>query len=232
MKMDIPELVTRIVLSFLILLTLTRSRGRLEISQTTFFTFVSAITIGTIGGSLVTNNILSIRNGVIALIGWSILTLAMELIDIKSKKARVLIEGQPIIVIKDGQIMEDSLRKARLDIDTLNAMLREKSAFSVSDVQYAIFETDGKLSVMKKEEKQSLTKSDMNISSVNVFPIPTAVIADGKVNSESLSKLNLDKEWLDQQLKQSGVETISEVFYAEVQKDGSLYVDKRSDTVH
>jgi uncharacterized membrane protein YcaP (DUF421 family) len=232
MKMDIPELVTRIVLSFLILLTLTRIMGRQEISQTTFFTFVSAITIGTIGGSLVTNNILSIRNGVIALIGWSILTLAMELIDIKSKKARVLIEGQPIIVIKDGQIMEDSLRKARLDIDTLNAMLREKSAFSVSDVQYAIFETDGKLSVMKKEEKQSLTKSDMNISSVNVFPIPTAVIADGKVNSESLSKLNLDKEWLDQQLKQSGVETISEVFYAEVQKDGSLYVDKRSDTVH
>jgi uncharacterized membrane protein YcaP (DUF421 family) len=231
--MDILELLTRIIISFLVLLTLTRIMGRQEISQTTFFTFVSAITIGTIGGSLVINNALSIRNGVIALVGWSILTVAMELIDIKSKKARVLIEGQPVIVIKDGQILEEALRKARLDIDALNAMLREKNAFSVADVQYAIFETDGKLSVMKKDEKQALTKRDMNITSTpTVFPIPTAVISDGKVNNESLRKLNLDKVWLEQQLQQGGVTSASEVFYAEVQKDGTLYIDKRNDTVH
>jgi uncharacterized membrane protein YcaP (DUF421 family) len=232
--MGILELTIRIVVSFLVLLSLTRIMGRKEISQMTFFNFVSAISIGTIGGALVTNQTLSIRNGIFALVGWTIFTIAMEFIDIKSKKARVVIEGEPIILIKDGQIMEKELRKVRLDIDALNAKLRQKNVFSISDVEYAIFESNGKLSVMKKANKQSLTRSDMNIQQAmtNLYPMPTGVISDGKVNFENLSKLNLNQQWLDQQLQQSGINSVSDIFYAEVQKDGTLYIDKRNDLIH
>jgi uncharacterized membrane protein YcaP (DUF421 family) len=119
--------------------------GRKEIAQLTVFNFVSGITIGTIGGSLVTNQNLSIWEDIFALSGWAAITLIMGFIDIKLKSARKLIEGQPVIVIKNGQVMEDSLRKVRLDINALNTMLRQKNAFSIADVEYAIFETNGKL---------------------------------------------------------------------------------------
>lgn len=229
--MSISDLILRLVIAFITLLVLSRLMGRKEISQMTFFNFISGISIGTIGASLAIDSSLSIRNGLLALLGWSIFTILLGLLDIKSKKARIAIEGQPIIVIKKGKVMEDKLRKARLDIDVLNALLRQKNVFSVTDVDYAIFEINGKLSVMKKETKQALTKSDMNIQQVktDVFPLATAVISDGKIDKENLGKLNLDKQWLDQQLQIAGVRSVSEVFYAEVQKDGTLYIDNKHD---
>ncbi|MCT2535742.1 DUF421 domain-containing protein [Aquibacillus koreensis] len=232
--MELSELLLRIGLSFFVLLGLTRVMGRKELSQLTFFNFVSGIAIGSIAANLVVSQNLSIRNGIIALAGWSALTIVMGLIDIKSKKARKFIEGEPLILIKNGQIMESALRKARLDIDALNAILREKNAFSIADVDYAIFETDGKLSVMKKHNKQSVKRSDMLLQKVadDVYPMPTEVISDGTVNQKNLEDLNLDKKWIDKQLEDVGIKDVGDVFYAELQKDGSLYIDKKNDVIH
>jgi uncharacterized membrane protein YcaP (DUF421 family) len=152
--------------------------GRKEISQMTFFNFVSGIAIGTIGASLAIDPSLTVRNGLIALVGWTLITILLGYIDIKSKKVRELIEGQPRILIKKGQIMEGELRKVRLDIDALNALLRQKNIFAVPEVDYAIFETDGNLSVMKKDPCQPLSKSDLGIQNTapNTYPISTEVI--------------------------------------------------------
>ena len=232
--MPVAELILRLAIAFFTLLVLTRLMGRKEISQMTFFNFISAISIGTLGASLAIDSSISIRNGVIALVAWSAFTIIIGLLDIKSPKFRLAIEGQPRILIKKGQIMEHELRKVRLDIDALNVLLRKKNVFSFADVDYAIFETDGSLSVMKKEPKQPLTKSDMNIyqTKPSVFPISTSVISDGEIKHENLNKLNLDQQWLEEQLKRSGVDSISDVFYAEVQKDGTLYIDYKNDMLH
>ena len=232
--MSITELVLRLAIAFIALLALTRLMGRKEISQMTSFNFVSAISIGTLGASLAIDASISVTNGLIALIAWSAFTILMNLLDLKAPKLRYAINGQPIILIKKGKIMDEALRKVRLDLDTLNALLRKKNVFSVCDVDYAIFESDGTLSVMKKEPKQTLTKSDMNINqtNVNVFPISTSVISDGEIKQENLKKLNLDRQWLERQLKLSGVDSISDVFYAEVQKDGTLYIDYKNDVLH
>jgi uncharacterized membrane protein YcaP (DUF421 family) len=232
--MPLFELSLRLILAFMTLLVLTRLMGRKELSQMTFFNFVSGIAIGTIGASLAIDSTLSIRNGLIALVGWSAITIALGFIDIKSKKARELIEGQPRILIKKGQIMEGELRKVRLDIDALNALLRKKNVFSVTEVDYAIFETDGNLSVMKKEPQKSVTKSDMGVQQTvpNVYPTATEVISDGKIITSNLKKLNLNTQWLEQQLHLSGINSISDVFYAEVQRDGTLYIDNKNDVLH
>ncbi|SEM11022.1 Uncharacterized membrane protein YcaP, DUF421 family [Mesobacillus persicus] len=232
--MDIPELIIRIAIGFIVLFFLTRSLGRKEISQMTFFNFVSAIAIGSIAANLVVNQNLSIQNGVLALVGWSAFTLLMDYIDIKSKKARKVITGDPITVIKEGKIVERALGKSRLDIDSLKAMLRQNSIFSVADVDYAIFETNGKLSVMPKEPRQPLTKSDMNkvSSTKKAVPIPTEVVTDGRILTNNLSKLNLDEKWLEQQLQQAGVNSVSDVFYAEVQQDGTLFTDSKQNLLH
>ncbi|MGV3466072.1 MAG: YetF domain-containing protein [Heyndrickxia sp.] len=232
--MSIPVLLLRLCIAFIILLILTRIMGRKEISQMTFFNFVSAISIGTIGASLAIDPSITFVNGVIALVGWTLITIIMGIIGINSKKANDAIVGDPMILIRKGEIMEDALRKARLDIGSLNALLRKKDVFAVSDVDYAIFETDGSLSVMKKQQKQTLTKGDISIpqSNTDINPITMAVVTDGEVNNENLKKLNLNEQWLTQQLNSAGIHSVSDVFYAEVQKDGSLYFDKRKDVLH
>ncbi|WP_085992624.1 YetF domain-containing protein [Oceanobacillus senegalensis] len=231
--MSVMELLLRVFISFFVLFLMARIMGRKEISQMTFFNFVSAIAIGSISGSFVTSQNLSILNGVLALVGWGAITVILGIIDIKSKVARKVTTGQPIIVVKDGKIMENALRKARLDVDSLISLLRKNQVFSVSDVDFAIFETNGNLSVNLKHEKKPITREDMNMNSAsNIYSNTIQVISDGKVLRKNLSKINLDQQWLDKQLEQQGIHNLSEVFYAEVQKDGSLYIDNKDDYIH
>ncbi|WP_342743265.1 DUF421 domain-containing protein [Metabacillus halosaccharovorans] len=89
-----------------------------------------------------------------ALILWGSITLLSDYIVLNSKKARIVLEGEPKIVIKNGKMMEDVMRKTKLDIDSINSLLRQKNIFSILDVRYAILEVNGELSVVKKEESQ------------------------------------------------------------------------------
>ncbi|MGM0950541.1 MAG: YetF domain-containing protein [Bacillota bacterium] len=229
--MPIPQLIIRLIIAFITLLVLTRLMGRKEIAQLTFFNFVSAISIGTIGASLAIDSTLSIRNGFIALFAWSAFTIIVGFLDIKFPAFRFAVEGQPVILIRKGKIMDKQLRSVRLDLDALQTLLRKKNIFSLADVDYAIFETDGSLSVLKKQAKQNVTKKDMNVQGENAkVSHPASVIADGKVREDNLKKLNLNKQWLMDQLKESGIQHPKEVFYAEVQTDGTLYIDKKENS--
>ncbi|SER57382.1 YetF domain-containing protein [Salipaludibacillus aurantiacus] len=224
--MDTSELILRIAFSFLVLFVMTRITGRKEISQMTFFNFASAIAIGSISANLVVNANFSIQHGFIALLGWTILTLVMDLIDIKSKEGRKVVTGDPVIVIKEGKIVDKELKNQRLDLDALNSMLRQQRIFSLAEVDYAILEPNGKLSVLSRDYNLPLTKQDMNITGPQkVFPLPTEVISDGLVIKKNLEKLKLDIDWLKQQLDQAGIHSFSDVFYAQVQTDGSLFID-------
>lgn len=232
--MGVVELLLRLALSFISLLLLTRIMGRKEISQMTFFNFVSSIALGTLGASLAIDSSLSVRNGIIALVAWTLFTILMGYGDLKSKSFRMGVEGNPRIVVRNGEIMEKELHKLRLDIDALNLLLRKKNVFSLKDVDYAIFETDGTLSVLKKETKQPITKGDQGITSKaqTIYPIPAPLIEDGQLNHQSLNEMKVDEDWLLQQLHAKGIQSVSDVFYAEIQKDGSLFIDKRDDRLH
>lgn len=148
----------------------------------------------------------------------------------KSRKARKILIGEPVIVIKQGKVMERQLKKLRLDMDELNHLLRGKYIFSIQDVEYAILETNGEISVLLKEGKQPLKQENLpyQLFKQPQTPIPVQIIADGKMIDENLRQLNLNRSWVDVQLKHAGT-NLAEVFYAELQQDGSLYIDKRSD---
>ncbi|WP_409304123.1 DUF421 domain-containing protein [Peribacillus sp. SCS-155] len=222
--MPVSELLIRIPVSFFMLYVVVRLLGKEEISQLTFFHFTSAIAFGSIAANMAFNKHLSIHNGIFVLVGWSILTVGMELISLKSKKARRIIEGEPVILIKQGRVMEKALGNVRLDMSGLKALLREKGIFSLSDVDYAIFETDGNLSVLKKSNTENIhTNKD------SILPLATEVVSQGKIHYQNLRKLNRDEDWLHQELQENGVKSISDVFYAEVQQDGSLYLDIMDD---
>ncbi|MCM3213659.1 DUF421 domain-containing protein [Niallia taxi] len=225
--MELPNLLLRLTVSFFVLLFLTRIMGRKEISEMTFFNFASAIAIGEIAASLVVDDQLSISNGIYALIGWSLYTILMSYLDIKTLKGRQLLTGSPIILIKEGKILEQALHKCRLDLDTLKAMLRQKDVFSIAEVDFAIFETDGKLSVLKKDSGSSITNKNMYKVKNKLIPFPLEIILDGNIKEENLINSGFDNNWLIAQLQRAGIHSISEVFYAEVQTDGSLYIDKK-----
>lgn len=230
MNMPVNEMILRVTVSFFVLFMLARLMGRKEIGQMTFFNWASAIGIGSIAGNLAVNENTPIKDGVISLVVWAAFTIALDLIDLKSKQGRSVTTGDPLIVIKEGKIMEEALKTARIDLDELQALLRQKDIFSFKDVDFAILETNGNLSVLKKEGQQLVTKTDLNTKSLKkvLFPLPTDVISDGKINSKNLSKLNLGKSWLEKELQKENIRSVEEVFFAQVQQDGTLYIDRKN----
>jgi len=153
----------------------------------------------------------------------------MSYIAFKSKKARILLDDQPTIVVYEGKIVEASLKKTRLHLNDLSMMLREQSIFSIKDVHYALLETNGELSVLKKTEQQSATKKDVNATIQVPKYLPTEVIAEGKISTRNLTELNLTEEWMHEQLKKQGIGKVENVFFAEVQTDGSLHIDMKAE---
>ncbi|MDF2036216.1 DUF421 domain-containing protein [Bacillus sp. CMF12] len=228
--MTVNETILRVTIAFLVLFLLARLMGRKEIGQMTFFNWTTAIGIGSIAGNLAVNESTLIKDGVIALIIWTLFTIMLDMIDLKSKQGRRVTTGDPLIVIKAGRIMEGALKESRVDLDELQALLRQKDIFSLKNVDYAILETNGELSILKKESEQPVTKRDLNISRPKkvLFPLPTEVISDGKVNTENLSKLKIDRNWLDRELQKENIQSIEDVFFAQVQQDGTLYIDTKN----
>ena len=150
----------------------------------------------------------------------------IEYVSLKSGKIRNILDGEPTIVIKKGLIQKDSLKKMRLNIDDLTMLLRTNNVFSILDVEYAILEPNGDLSVLNKEAKQLVTKKDMNIELNTEKHIPSEIIVDGKIVYKNLEELGKTKEWINNELKNNKIDSIKDVFYAELQENGQLYIQK------
>jgi len=211
---------------FLVLLILTRLLGKKQMSHLTFFNYITGITIGSIAANMVRETEEPFMDDFIGLVWWCILTALAGYMGLKSGKLRRIIDGQPTILIKKGEIMKNALKSSSVNMDDLSMLLRKQNAFSIADVEYAILEPNGSLSVMKKSQQQQVTKSDMKISTPISKYLPSEIIADGKIIYHNLKEFNLDEEWLSNQLKQQNISSIDDIFYAEIQSDGTLFLQK------
>lgn len=218
----------RVIISFSVLLLMTRIMGKKQVSQLTYFNYITGITIGAVAASITIDRSIDMSDGFVSMVCWSLLTVLVSYINLKSPKARILLDGQPTIVIKNGKILEKTLAGLRLNMDDLSMLLREKNIFSTQEVDYAVLEPDGQLSVLKKVDQQNVTKKDLKVEAVKPLYVPTEIIVDSKVITRNLEELDLSQSWLEKQLHQSGV-SLQTVFYAEIQSDGTLYIDKRQD---
>lgn len=222
----------RTLLGFFVLLLLTRILGKKQLSQMTFFTYITGIALGNIAGDMVVHRDIKLIDGVTGLTLWALLTLGIEHLSLKSAKARVLLDGEPTIVIKNGKILENAMASSKLNMDDLSMLLRDKNVFSVREVEYAILEPNGKLSVLKKQEEENVTKKDLQIPYKQRLYIPTELVVDGKIVKRNLKELNLSEGWLENQIQLSGAKSLDDVFFAEIQSDGSLYIDMKKDQLH
>ena len=224
----ILETFIRTVIGFTVLFVLTRLLGKKQLGQLTFFTYVTGIAMGNIAGDMVVHRDIKLIDGVSGLIIWAFTTFLLELISLKFSKARVLLDGEPSILIKRGIIMEKELAAQRLNMDDLTMLLRNNNIFSIQDVDYAILEPNGQLSILKKPELEAVSKKDMQIQPENRIYLPTEIIVDGKLVQKNLKELNLNSQWVNQQLIQAGITSVEEVFFAELQNDGSLHISKKN----
>lgn len=218
------EITLRTLVSYLVLIIMTRVMGKKQLSHLTFFNYVTGITIGSMASSLVTDSNLQILQGTYSIILWSVLTVLLEYITLKSIKLRELTDGRPTILIKQGKIVEDALVKTRYNIDELNMMLRKSNIFNIEEVDYAILENSGELNILKKVEYQNYIKKDSNNSIKANKNITTQVINKGKINTKTLDEFNLNVKWLENEIRKKGYKNIKDITYAEIDSNGNLFI--------
>lgn len=218
------------IIAFFSLLIFAKLLGKEQISQLTFFDYIVGITIGSIAAELTVDLSSRAWPHWIGLLTWAALAYLMQVITLKWRYLAKYIEGEPTIVIMNGKIMDDVLRKMKFRISDILELLRNQGIFDLNEVDFAILEPNGSLSVLKKPEYLPLTPKDMKIS-VKPTGISTELVYDGVIIEENLRQMNKDKKWLMGQLKKQGIKNISEVFLVTLNDAGSLYVDKYDDKI-
>lgn len=200
-----------------------RLMGKREIGKLSVFDLVVSIMIAEVAAVSLDVEEPVWRGGVIVLILVS-MQVFVAFISLKSHRLRELLEGRPTVIIRNGQIDDREMRKTRYSMSDLLTQLREKNIANVGDVEFAILETSGKLSVFPKAETRPVTREDMGIS-VARFDMPVALIVDGKPLDKNLQMINKDRFWLEEQIKYYGYDHMEQVFYCSIDHRGRLFFD-------
>lgn len=223
------EVIVRTLVAVVVLFVLTRLLGKRQISQLSFFEYITGITIGSITAYISLDVNTDWYLGIIAVTVWFLVSLGIEFIQLKSKKARDLIDSSSTVLIKDGKILEENLKKERLTNEELMEQLRKKSIFKAAEVEFAVMEPDGQINAMLKNEYQPITPAHLGIK-VAPQPEPQTVIIDGKLMDEPLATLGLNRKWLNTELEKLGV-SLDNVNLGQVDAYGQLYVDLYDDQI-
>ena len=215
----------RAVLAYVLLIIVLRIIGRKAVSQLTFDMGVG-VTLGSVTANLaIGSDHRPLAVGTI-LVTLGLLAYVTGFLSLKSHSLRKLVETEPITIIENGRLNERNMGRTRLTLDKLMALLRDKNVFNVADVEFALFETNGKISVLPKSQKMPLTPSDINIPT-KYAGLTVDLILDDNIMLENLTAVDLDERWLSDQLHSQGIKSAEEVFYAGLDSQGGLYVCRK-----
>lgn len=200
--MDIIKVILTALLSVAALFIITKIMGHKQVAQLDFFDYVSGITIGSIGAELATE-LEAPERPLIALAIYGLASTILNLLAHKIPRTRKYINGTPTILMNGGKLYRKNLRQAKLDLSEFMLLCREQGYFDLEEIQTAIFEHNGKLSILPKAENRPATPEDLKIEA-KATHIGVEVIMDGRVMGENLSRIGRDANWLTKQLKAQG----------------------------
>ncbi|KXZ39399.1 Uncharacterized membrane protein YcaP, DUF421 family [Alkalithermobacter thermoalcaliphilus JW-YL-7 = DSM 7308] len=232
--MDISSflhLTVELTIGFFALLIITKIIGQRQLNQITPFDFISALVLGELLGNAIYDPEVNILFILYALSLWGFLIYVIEKITQKFMKTRSFFEGNPALVIKNGQIDFNELKKQKIDINELQSLLRTKDVFSIREVEYAILEPSGSISVLRKSKYENPKSEDLNIPQKQVY-LPVCFILDGKLLIDNLKSCGFDENWLQKQLKSNNINNIEDVLIAEWKKDEGLFIQKKTLSVN
>lgn len=220
------QVALRTVLAFFAILLITRLLDKEQIGELTFYEYVTGITIGSLAADMATITLISPWVILTALVVFAALTFLMGYVSLKSRAARKLLEGQPTVVIQNGKILARNMARCRYNIDDLLLQLRTQGVFNIADVEFAILESNGQLSVLPKSQRRPATREDLRIPS-HYEGLNSELIVDGEIIYQNLKQNNLDEAWLIHELERRGIHSSREVMLASLDTQGNLYVDKK-----
>lgn len=226
MAAEIWAIFLRTVFVYFLIFLMMRLMGKREVGKLSTFDLVVSFMIADISSIALEELDRSLWVGLVPIFTIVALQVLLSFVFLKFGQIRRWVEGKPSIIINKGKIDKEAMAKTRYNIDDLLMQLREKSISDIRDVEYAILETSGKLSVFQKNSENELSKE--NISSLREetpFRLPLPLVMEGKVLPNELKKMGKDDRWLKRQLKKQGIDDIRNVFYASVNQQGEFYID-------
>lgn len=215
------EIIFRSVLSFLVLLVVCRLTGK-------SFKIVLPVALAVIAAVFSFDRSIRMIDSLVALVTWTALIVIYEFVAIKSKQAQTVLNGKPTVLIEDGNIIGKNLLKVRMTANELLGHLREKDAFKLADVEFAVLETDGQMSVMKKSDVQPVTPKTAGIA-VQLEKAPKVVIEDGVVTYNTLLENGYSEGRLLSEIQKQGARSDDDVFLAQLDSSDNVYVDLKND---
>ncbi len=228
MMKEILTILFRIVTILPLLLLVTLFMGKRTVGELPVFDYLIILTLGAVAGADIVDLSVKQLHTVIAIVAVGLLQRIISHLKISSRKIGRLITFEPRVVIQDGKFINQNLKKDRYSIDNILNMLREKGVFNISDVETAIIEANGALSILRKAQRSPVTLEDIgitNTSSSIAFPI----IMEGRVYPSVLKQFNLNETWLKQQLSKQGVKDIKNVFFASLNSNLDLHISLKND---
>lgn len=212
----------RIITILPLLLLMTLFMGKRAIGELPIFDFLIIVILGAIVGADIADPSIHHLPTAIAIVAVAIFQRLIARWKIANRKVGRLLTFEPTVVIQDGKFIDKHMKKERYSMDNILQMLREKDVFDINEVETAIIEPNGALSVLKKPEKNTVTREDMNIQKpTSTFALP--VIIEGTVYRDVLAELQLDEAWLRQQLANHGVHELHKVFFASINKQKEVH---------
>ena len=216
-KMDIIQVILTALLSVTALFIITKIMGHKQVAQLDFFDYVSGITIGSIGAELATE-LEKPYQPLIALVIYGLVSLVLNILAHKLPRTRKYINGTPTILMNENKIYRQNLKRAKLDLSEFMLLCREQGYFDLDEIQTAVFEHNGKLSILPKAANRPATPEDLKISPKKTS-IGVEVIMDGCIIGENLSRMGRDENWLAKQLKMQGYSDAKDIFLGIYRKE-------------
>lgn len=215
----------RAIILYIVVLIVMRLMGKREIGQLQPFELAISIMIADLASVPMSELGIPITNGIIPILALLVMYMVISILNMRSVNIRKIMSGQPSLLIYRGKIDEKTLKKERMTINELQERLRGKDVYNLLDVEYAILETNGEITVIQKPEKKNLTVQDMNISP-EYEGISYDLVVDGKVMKNNLKALGKDIIWLERQLKKFKAKP-EDVLIATINAKGDFFCQKK-----
>ena len=221
--MELVKILIASLASYAALFLSAKLIGRKQISQLDFLDYITGITIGSIAAEMATD-LESLWRTLLAIAIYALLTWAISIIGVRWPRSRKFINGTPTIIMENGRLYRSNMKKAKLELSEFMLMCREQGYFNLGDIHTAIFEYNGKLSILPASGRRPVTPDDMNLAPTQET-LFAEVIMDGRILEENLRRMGLNAAWLQKQLRAQGFHEAGEVFLGlcDADKKLSLY---------
>ena len=210
-------------ISLIFLFFVIKLLGKKQISQLNIFDYVIGISLGNLAAEMTVNSDISIINGFLAMAIYGSCSLFVSYITNKSIIARRFISGVPVVLIENGKISKEQLKKVKLDVNDLLQDAREDGIFDISKVWYAIMEVSGKVTFLLKSENEPLTAKDAKIK-VKENSLTANLIIDGNIMKENLKAFGKNEKWLMEKIKEQGFNNIENIFLLICNSNGEITI--------